>query len=245
MISDSARISLQLRYGDVFSTVINKEEVFFRALTLSEYKQIIVIVGDDAASVDIEDKVVQTAVVHPALNIDKMKAGHVTALAEEILKISGFTDELFLKGLLHEARLNIDEASYMMKAFVLAAMPAYTEEDLEELTLKQLLRKVALAEKIITVQQATMGIPEEYSVRFAIGSDPDAQESVVNTPHTRRSVDKESLIEKFRSTEGEMSGKAMTPTVLEKFDEESLTLMMGVPKPNDPFAEKLHKAMGG
>lgn len=244
MIPDSTRVSLQLRYGEIFSTVIEGKEIIFRALTLSEYKQIALTVGEDLSGVDLEDMAVQFAVVHPQLDIDRMKAGHVAALAEEILKVSGFTDEQYLVHYLSAARQDSDEVSFMMKAFILATMPAYTEEDLNELTIKQLLDKVALAEKIIEVQQASLGIPEEYAVKFAlVSSEEQIQQPQRSKPSKEAS--KEQIISKLIATEGEMTGKRISEEALKNFDEDSLTLMMGIPKQNDPFADKLFKAMGG
>lgn len=61
-----------------------------------------------------------------------------------------------------------------MKAFVLAAMPVYRSEDLDDLTFSQLSEKVALAEKIIEIKQSMNGVePTNMSLELI---DPEEEE---------------------------------------------------------------------
>lgn len=244
MISDQQRYELKTRFGNVFSAELGKKEYIFRPLTLQEYRYIISILDDSATDADLEDYVVKMAVVDPPnVDLDKMKAGHVSSLADQILKISGFTDVNFLVESLENTRKELEEASYMMKAFILAAMPAYTEEDLDQLSIVLLIRKLALAEKILGVQQAASGLPPEAQILFAFGSpegeliDPAAEQK------TQAPINKEKLLSKVVATERETSGKSISREALAEFDEQTLLHMAGTPKGRDPIAEKLRQAL--
>jgi hypothetical protein len=61
-----------------------------------------------------------------------------------------------------------------MKAFVLAAIPTYKPDDLDEMTFSQLSEKVALSEKIIEIKQTMNGIePTNMSLELI---DPEEEE---------------------------------------------------------------------
>jgi hypothetical protein len=63
---------LKKRYGSIFSTLVKKQEVFFRELTFEEYDKIIEYKNSDAhSSVDIEDIIIGAAVVYQMLILKK------------------------------------------------------------------------------------------------------------------------------------------------------------------------------
>lgn len=251
MIPEDLERSLKQRYGASFGIEIQGQVFGFRPLTRAEYKHIDSSLSD---TVDFEDAVVQTAVVYPqGFNFGKMKAGHVTQLANSILQCSGFTDPNFLDGLLKEARKEAADASTLMKAFVIATMPSYTDEDLDQFTMHQLIHKVALAERIISVQQATMGIGEEHAIFFGLGLEEPEEEVRQVAPVKKKQQQpeklpsRENLLSTIRSSvakQGYDGGSPVDDLVFSSFDDESLTRAAGIPRPDDPISRKLREAMG-
>jgi len=61
------------------------------------------------------------------------------------------------KGILEDEREKALEMRTQMKAFILATMPAYKEEDLDLLTFRKLCAKLALAEAIVSINQVAFG----------------------------------------------------------------------------------------
>ena len=243
MIPDQLYQEVKRRFGNIEHTQLDKTTFFYRPITLEEYKYITKLLPEDYLDTDLEDILVKIAVVYPTdINFDKIKAGHVTTLADQILRISGLSDLDFLVNTLEKYRQEVEEASYMMKAFVLATMPAYTEEDLDQLTIELLIRKVALAEKIVTVQQATLGLPSEAAFSFAFGGEEPQKESSPK-PQNKAPIDKEKLLSKLAENEFETSGNARAKEAFRNFDETTLEAMAGTPKPIDPIAERLRQAL--
>lgn len=79
-------------------------------------------------------------------------------MAERILEFSGFSSAKKTKQILDEKRAQAGQVRGLMKAFVLATIHTDTPEFLDSLTYSQLAARVALAEKIIEVQQAILAI---------------------------------------------------------------------------------------
>lgn len=79
-------------------------------------------------------------------------------MAESILEFSGFSSAKKTKKILDEKRAQAGQVRGLMKAFVLATIHTDTPEFLDSLTYSQLAARVALAEKIIEVQQAILAI---------------------------------------------------------------------------------------
>lgn len=162
------------QYGEVFSASIRGCDYVFRALTLDEYGSFM---DQSDSAAETEERIAVTAVLSPPLDdLDSISAGIVTTLAEEILNVSGHGDPKRAKGVLDQKRYNASEANTYMKAFVIAAMPAYTIEDLGKFTYSQLAEKVAFAEKVIEIRQAMFPVASQNSpVRFEL-IDPEEEE---------------------------------------------------------------------
>lgn len=79
-------------------------------------------------------------------------------MSERILEFSGFSSARKTKQILDEKRAQAGQVRGLMKAFVLATIHTDTPELLDSLTYSQLAARVALAEKIIEVQQAIHAI---------------------------------------------------------------------------------------
>lgn len=171
MINENTIRELKSQYGDeIYSVTVGKQECVFRALTSAEYKAFSKM---GLSSADLEDIIVMNAVVYPhPFNFNKIKPGEVSALADDILNLSGFAsiDQALLN--LEEARAEASGAIEMMKAFILATMPTYSYEELDGYTLKYLSKLVAMAEVILEIQSGvargedlkiTLGVPEEQT----------------------------------------------------------------------------------
>lgn len=164
------------KYGPIFSAQIRGSEVYFRELTFSEFDSIINIQNMEGNSaVDSEDLIIKTAVVYPEdLNVDKLPAGIVTSLCQQILDISGFNSPKTAKQILDQKREDAAQVRSLMKAFVLTTIKGYTPEDLDDMTYSQLAEKVALSEKIIEITQALHSIePNNLKLQLI---DPEEEE---------------------------------------------------------------------
>lgn len=119
--------------------------------------------------------VISFSVIYPEdYNTDKLPAGIVSTLSEEILDFSGFKSARIAKETLDKKREQATSVRSLMKAFVLATITSYTPEFLDSLTYSQLAEKVALAEQIINVKQAINGM-ESTNVSLAL-VDPQEEE---------------------------------------------------------------------
>lgn len=156
-------------YGQIYSVSVKGVEYVFRPLTFSEYDT--VKLGDPESSADAEEELVARALLEPAKMDDRVPAGIVTSLAMKVMEISGFGNPKRMKAILNQKRAEAEgDVRIMMKAFVLATMTSYTEEDLDAMTFDTLAAKVALAELIMKVQQASVGVEHEIKVDIV---DPD------------------------------------------------------------------------
>lgn len=161
MIDSDVVFKLKEKYGNIYSVNIKGVEVVFRELTFQEYKKILYLRElNDFSSADIEDVIISYSIVYPEdFDWNKIPAGNISALAEDVLDISGITSAKLAKSILEQKRLEANEVKNLMKAFVLATITSYTPEQLEAMTFSELAEKVALSEKIIEIQQAMNNIP--------------------------------------------------------------------------------------
>jgi len=239
MIDKDLIASWRTQYGDVYTCKIGNVDYYFRALTLGEIESIKNEFIDEPTSAELEESYVDYGVIHPDINIDRMKAGYITSLAEEIMRVSGLLDVEYTINELYNTRQVIQEDIIeMMKIFVLAAMPSLTEENLNVLNIKQLLKKVIQAEKILSLQQTVNGIESDGGVTFQIVAvEPEVP---VKQAKSKEPVNREELLRRIRKEEKEVSGKAAN---LEQLDDDILTKATGTINPNDPIARKLMEAL--
>jgi hypothetical protein len=160
-------------YGQIYSVEVRGVEYVFRPLTFSEYDN--VKLGDPESSADAEEEIVARALLEPDRLDDRIPAGIVTSLASKVMELSGFGNPKRMKAILEDKRERANgDVRTMMKAFVLASLPAYTEEDLDNLTFDALAAKVAIAEMVMKVQQASVGVEHEIKVDIV---DPDEEQA--------------------------------------------------------------------
>jgi len=151
-------------FGRIFSVPVRGTDYVFREIKLTEYDMVQSYRKTEGSAL-AEELLVEVALLFPTeVQWDSVPAGVVTGLAEEILEYSGFASPNAVRGMLEEHRERMGTARALMKSFVLAAMPAYKEEELDGLTFNQLCAKVALAEQIIEVNQAAFGVENKLTL---------------------------------------------------------------------------------
>lgn len=138
-------------YGPIFQV----QDYILRGVTLAEANRIF---NGTLTSVEIEDELVKAALLWPEeADFEESDAGIVSSMAEEIRNISGFGDPKAVRELLDGFREKANGKIFtLMVALVIAAMPAYKQEDLEQLTFPVLLNKVVLAEQILVIHQSVL-----------------------------------------------------------------------------------------
>lgn len=159
MLDPDILSKLKSKYGSIFQTSLKRDTVVFRELTFSEFDRIAEYESAGESAAEIEDLIIKSAVLYPEnIVLDNYPAGLISSLSEEILQESGFASAGRAKRVLDEKRAQASEVRSLMKAFVLATITSYSPEDLDNMTYSKLAEKVALAEKIIEIQQNVLGI---------------------------------------------------------------------------------------
>jgi len=171
-VSDAQITTWKEEHGSVYNAVMAGQEFIFRSLTLKEFDAFMA-QSKKLDSALLDEYIVDMGLLYPYdPDFDNKPAGVVTGLAEEILEYSSFGTPKSGIQVLDEEREQFLDVRGLLKAFIIAGMPAYTEEDLEDLNFRQLAHKVALSEKVLEVQQGALGI--ENSVRLDL-IDPEEE----------------------------------------------------------------------
>lgn len=239
-----AYLRLTREYGDIFSIELGDTEFFYRALTLDEINIISSILEDDSTSVDMEDLYVQNGVVYPSnLNLDKIKPGFVTTIAQSIMRVSGSSADYILDTLFLLREQRDQDILFKIKAIILSAMPTHTDEYLDSLTVKQLLEKLVLSEEILTkLQEVHLGAVGA-GVRLELAVKDEQKPS---KKQAKEKIDKETLLRRIKK-EDRVGAGAQTAfqanEQIKDLDEEILVKAAGVLKDDDPIARKLREAM--
>jgi hypothetical protein len=194
MINSEVFLELKLKYGPLYSVSVKGIDLLFRELTFAEFDKIDKLQDSgDFSSADAEDYILECTIVYPEnFNLNKIPAGAVSSLSQEILDASGFASARTAKRILEQKRFKASEVRTLMKAFVLATINTYSPEDLDNMTFSQLSERVALAEKIIEVQQSIYGI-EPTNVKLDL-IDPEEEalkEQVIAAQHDAKRKDGE------------------------------------------------------
>jgi hypothetical protein len=155
MLTASEIRQLKKKYKKVFTVTIGGEECIFRAITLGEFKEVTANNSGRWQVAEAEDAIVELSLVSPSsLNTDRLPAGVISSLAEQILEASQFDDDIdHLNSVLEDKRAEIESFHTAMMIFIIAAMPRYTIEDLEAKTFGELLSMLAMAEAIFRIQK--------------------------------------------------------------------------------------------
>lgn len=161
------------RYGNIYAVELRAEEFIFRELTFSELDQLLL--RNDLGTAELEEELVRAALLSPVeYDFDKAPAGIISSIAEQVLGYSGITDPKYAKEVLVSERDKAQNTRTMMKAFVLAVVPNTTEDQLDQLTFRELVKQVILAEEIIKVNDLIYGIQREQHLMFDL-IDPEEE----------------------------------------------------------------------
>lgn len=161
------------QYGGLFSVAVGRTDYIFRSLTLREHNHVVAVAEKSLSQA--EELTILLATLYPDVDEDfigNLPAGTVSALSEEILDYSGWTNPKYAIQVLNQQRETMEELQNLVKAFIISAMPSYTEEDIDGMTFHNIFHKVALSEKVVSIQQETMGI--EGSVKLDL-IDPEEE----------------------------------------------------------------------
>lgn len=181
---DDLATVLKRQYGAVYAIEHGGQDYYFRELTEAEYHDCWLGL---TSSADAEDAVVTAAVVYPEdFDIEEESPGLVSVLAQQIVEVSGFGDVLSVRQRLDIAREEVQIARSMIKVFILAAMPSYTMEDLEQLTMTQLSEKLAMAEEIIYLTQLMNGFEVSDHMRLVLQTEEEIAAQMEAQARTKR-----------------------------------------------------------
>lgn len=213
----------KIQYESVFSAPLpNGSECFFRMLNIGEINKLSTL---HLSSVDVEELAVKWAVIYPELDFEKIPAGFISGLSSEIFEVSGLGSVKEAQYLLQQSREKCEELVLKMKAFVIAAIPRYTDKDLDNLTYAELTFKVALAEEVIKVQQSLFGIEGQLSF------------TIVDLEEEARQAAAEEQKKKQRQKEA--YDKFIAKGGIQTDLEERAPIIEPTIAPNDPIAAKL------
>lgn len=244
-------------YGSLYTCEIRHQSYIFRSLTLAEIDEISL--DTSLTEVDIEDIYVNLCTLYP-INLDienDILAGDVSKLAEYIMNVSGLSDPETIQEFIDAEREDVANNLIMtMKTCILTAMPNSSEEDLDKLSIRQLIRKTMLAEQILNFRKQIQNDVAE--IRFTIAQMTDDEEveplpakQVPNPPKKKANrfsdLTKEQLLAMIREEDkkGADSSTLITNRVdakaIEDLDVEILDKMLnGSQDMNDPAFRKLH-----
>jgi hypothetical protein len=146
------------QHGEVYTAALKSRTYIFRALKFTELDLIKLHFNEDFSSADAEDLIVAYALLYPEGGLDAVPAGVVSTLSDQIQKVSGSRSPKDVQAIMDRKRGESLGFRNLMKAYILATMPMYREEELDDMNFSQLAAKVALSEQILAIQQqAAMG----------------------------------------------------------------------------------------
>lgn len=154
---------------EIYLVTIEGLDFLFRPLVYSEHIASLDLEKALPAH-DVNEWLCRKAILHPVeplvdLFFKDCKPGHVDVFADQIIKVSGFSDEAMFVKTLGEKRENfMKKIDNLLMAQICAAMPSMTPDMIKEKTFDEMLDLVVLAESILGNQldlQKIMGGEEE------------------------------------------------------------------------------------
>lgn len=122
----------------------------------------------------VEDEIwISCVLAHPYTDpLDELLAGTVSTVAELILFLSGLPDFQDKQTLLEHSRAMVQsDLLLQLQAAVCQAFPSYTPEQLNQLTLQQLMLRLAQAEQVLG-QQFNIEAPDNPKAKAATSRQP-------------------------------------------------------------------------
>lgn len=148
IIADAKR-----KYGKVFAIEDRGTTFYFRPMSNADIKHLQSL-SKTGSALDLEERLIEICVIYPIEHdYDKHSAGFVTSLCEEIRESSGWDDQDNFLVLIEEARNTASKVTSLIKAMILAAIPTYKPEDIDNMSMFKLTETLALAERILEIQR--------------------------------------------------------------------------------------------
>lgn len=253
---------LKTKYSHIYS-VSDEDgtEYLFRSLTLEEVRLVeYFIVNRLKTGIEIEDHCLETCILYPEnLDLDEVAPGTAQQISEEILRISGIADANYVITSMLNTRAKMDSDILIdIKSYIISAMPSYNDNELDKFTLLELIEKLILSEKILTLQSQLAGVDQkiELNIERIDGEEniPEEEYEVVRKKTSKATnktnsdlPSKEELIRRIQKENAEQYSSRdhyVNPNASEEwqgFDLELLDKMEGVKDiADDPIARKLH-----
>ena len=207
-------------YEEIYTVKVERIDFIFRPLTLAQYETIASHSEWDSA--DSEDAIVESALLWPEnVIIGKLKAGTISALAEEIMEVSAFLNPQKAKEIFDSKRHKSLEVLNIMKAILLTVKNeiGLEKEEINNMTFGMLAANVSLAEQIIKIKKSIYDPNTEIQLEILI-------------PEEIKEIDKLAQQEEYERAlrQGRNPDKSST---------------FGAATIDDPIAQKLRAAMGG
>lgn len=154
MNKDQLIAEAKKKYGKVFSTEDIGIEFIFRPMTKAEVKYFSDLARSESTT-DVEEMVVDRCVIWPeTYDLDKHAAGFISTFCSEIRDFSGFEDQEGFVDLIDQSRASADKLTNLIKAFIIAAMPTFHPDEIDNLTLFKSIELLGLAEKILELKSS-------------------------------------------------------------------------------------------
>lgn len=240
------KTELKIKYGNIYSVSDSSgTEYLFRALSLEEIYSVETYISKGSKSlVEIENFCLETCVLEPVIDDpDDVMPGTAKQIAEDILRVSGVTDSRYILDSMVEVRDQLsNDIILSIKTYIISAMPSYTDTDLDKFSIRQLLEKLVLSEKILQLQSDLAGLGSEIILQF---EQVDAQEEGPEEV-AEEEVTKEELLRRIKKDNNEGSSpftaydNSNGLKEFQGFDAELLKKMEGTADSNDPIAQRLH-----
>ena len=228
-------------------------EYLFRALTLKEVKLVEEFIEKKLkSSFEIENYCLENCLLHPRnIDLDDISPGAAKQIAEEILTVSGIADANFILQAMSYTRARLSgDIVLNIKAYIISAMPSYSDTDLDKFTLLELIEKLICAETILTLQTRMAGLDGDIQLNFEATDaveveEPQKQPNKPKAKPKRPSPDvpqptKEELISRINSKTTDNRAPLPRAKDFEGFDPDALERMAGIAAADDPLARKLH-----
>lgn len=218
MVPHKVLTDIKLQHPEVYVFSQGTKDYIFRPLALGEFAKLST---GAMSSAEAEDFAVQSAVIWPeGFDVGNMRAGAVTALAQEILEVSAFTNPKLARKIFADKRDHADDVVNVMKALILAchAELGIDNQELEGYTFAQLAEKTALAEKVVQIKKTIYDPGLELELEI---------------------IDPEEIAEADRKLQEEELRKAQNPHNIDSGSK------AGTARGDDPIAARLHQALSG
>lgn len=161
----------KIAFGEVYSAEVEDDVYIFRILTRREYREILAVAQTESM---VEEIVCQVAVLYPeGIDFANGAAGLPSLLAPHILQESGFGGADKSRMYLDKYRMEMTRFEAQAEVAIQAAFPHTTDEEMQDWTVNEFMRKLARAEWLL---QNVHGYPVSFQEQEAPEEEVEEQE---------------------------------------------------------------------